>query len=274
MKARADRERGGGVRVLIVSLIKPWEAQGGWEMRWEVSELNVRSGRDVADFHEAYAHTHWEVERGSSAQSSVSYYPLNFSSPSRSIAPLSLCHSPSFALPIFHPLHPNYWCHCKLNCCSRVVTFPLKSPNRYLSWWKWRLFPSANFLVCVIGGTEENAGWLPPLLRNVFTKGCEKLWSLDSRPCISNILLLCLSLWVLCKHFSPRFLFVFCFCCSGLKSSSRFILIFGSFFLLSCGIAGLFHFTRLSGKKTMADTQSETSRWTYRSIKELKERTF
>lgn len=142
MKARADRERGGGVRVLIVSLIKPWEAQGGWEMRWEVSELNVRSGRDVADFHEAYAHTHWEVERGSSAQSSVSYYPLNFSSPSRSIAPLSLCHSPSFALPIFHPLHPNYWCHCKLNCCSRVVTFPLKSPNRYLSWWKWRLFPS------------------------------------------------------------------------------------------------------------------------------------
>lgn len=106
MKARADRERGGGVRVLIVSLIKPWEAQGGWEMRWEVSELNVRSGRDVADFHEAYAHTHWEVERGSSAQSSVSYYPLNFSSPSRSIAPLSLCHSPSFALPIFPPITP------------------------------------------------------------------------------------------------------------------------------------------------------------------------
>lgn len=174
----------------------------------------------------------------------------------------------------FHPLHPNYWCHCKLNCCSRVVTFPLKSPNRYLSWWKWRLFPSANFQVCVIGGTEENAGWLPPLLRNVFTKGCEKLWSLDSRPCISNILLLCLSLWVLCKHFSPRFLFVFCFCCSGLNPSSRFILIFGSFFLLSCGIAGLFHFTSLSGKKTMADTQSETSRWTYRSIKELKERIF
>lgn len=134
----------------------------------------------------------------------------------------SLYHSPSFTL-FFHPLHPNYWCHCKLNCCKWIAAFPLNSPDCYLVWWKWRLFPSANFKVCVMGGTEENAGWLPSLLWNVFTKGCEQLWSLDSRPCISNILLFCLSLWVLCKHFSPHFLFFFSLCCfSELKLCSQF----------------------------------------------------
>lgn len=74
-----------------------------------------------------------------------------------------------------------------------------------------------------MAGTEENAGWLPPLLWNVFTKGCARLWSLDSRPCISNILLFCLSLWVLCERFSPHFLFIFVFCCcSEWKSCSNF----------------------------------------------------
>lgn len=58
MKGRADRGRGGegGVAGVIVSLIKPWEAQGGRQMRGEVSELNVRSGREVADLHEVYTH--------------------------------------------------------------------------------------------------------------------------------------------------------------------------------------------------------------------------
>lgn len=74
----------------------------------------------------------------------------------------------SFTLSIFHPLLPNYWCHCKLNCCNRIAAFPLNSLDRYLLQWKWRLFPSANFQVCVMAGTEENAGWLPPLLWNVF----------------------------------------------------------------------------------------------------------
>lgn len=112
------------------------------------------------------------------------------------LTPLSLCHSPSFTLSIFHPLHPNYWCHCKLNCCNRIAAFPLNSPNRHLLQWKWSLFPSANFQVCVMGDREENAGWLPPL------------FSLDSRPIVSNILLFCLSLWVLCDNFSISFLFI------------------------------------------------------------------
>lgn len=160
-----------------------------------------------------HTHTHGELERGSSVQSSASYYPLNFSSPPRSLTPLSLCHSPTFTLSIFHPLHPNYWCHCKLNCCNRIAALPPNSPGRYLLQWKWRLFPSANFQVCVMGGTWENAGWLPPLLWNVFTKGYERLWSWDSRPCVSNILLLCFSVWVLCEDSPARFLFIFVFSC-------------------------------------------------------------
>lgn len=115
-----------------------------------------------------------EAGEGSLDEFSASHYPLDFSPRPPSLAPrpplsvsLSPCHSPSFTLSIFHQLHPNYSCHFKLNCCNRIAAFPLKSADCCQRWWKWRLFPSANFQVCVMGGKEESAGWLPPLLWNV-----------------------------------------------------------------------------------------------------------
>lgn len=128
-----------------------------------------------------------EAEEGFFADFSASYYPLHFSSHPYSLTlsfSLSLpsWRSPSFTLSIFHPLHPNYWCHSKLDCYNWMAAFPLKSPNSLPTQWKQGLFPSANFQVCVMGGKEENAGWLPPLLWNVFTKGWERLWSFGSSP--------------------------------------------------------------------------------------------
>lgn len=120
-----------------------------------------------------HAHTCGPREAGEGFldEFSASHYPLDFSPRPPSLAPrpplsvsLSPCHSPSFTLSIFHQLHPNYWCHFKLNCCNRIAAFPLKSPDCCQPWWKRRLFPSANFQVCVMGGKEESAGWLPPLL--------------------------------------------------------------------------------------------------------------
>ena len=72
-----------------------------------------------------------------------------------------------------------------------------------------------------MGGKDENAGWLPPPLWNVFTKGCVRLWSLDSRPCISNILLFCLCLWVFFFPLSLCFLFIFYSFAAEFKSCSN-----------------------------------------------------
>ena len=192
------------------------------EMRGVRVKCQVWKGCGWLSRSHTHRRRHGEVERWSSTNCTIPYYPLNFSSAPHFLVPSSL-HSPSCALSIFHPLHLNYWCHCKLNCGSRLEAFTPNSSNHHLLQWKWRIFSSANLQVCVIGGREENAGWLPSLLWNVFIKGSMRLWSLDSRPCISNSLLICLSLCVLCKHFSPHVLFIhLSCCCSNWKYSPNF----------------------------------------------------
>jgi len=127
-------------------------------------KCQVWKGRGQPPWHtHTHMHTHiMDKERGSSAESSASYYPLNFSP--RSLTPLSLafslslsfflsfslCHSPTITLSISPPLHPNYWSHCKLDCCNQIAASPLQ--------WKRRLFPPANFPVCVMEGRRRWGG--------------------------------------------------------------------------------------------------------------------
>lgn len=90
MKGRTDslRGEGGGVTVLIVSLIKPWEAQGGRGRRKEAALLNVRSERDTSDLHAVYTQT----QSRSSAKKKLPHHTLK----------VSLCQSLCFAPFSFH----------------------------------------------------------------------------------------------------------------------------------------------------------------------------
>lgn len=169
----------------LCSSLSHGETQRGWEMRWEVPELNVRSGRDVADFWEAlhtHSHTHSDSQRGCAA----SWIPLNSYPPLNSLLPFS----------------PPLTYFCRLN-------FPLITPKllgvvtkwivaieklQLLQRCRWWLFPSVISKSADWRKRGKNAGRLPPLWWNVSTKGGVKLWSAGSHariPAVSSSVCVC-----------------------------------------------------------------------------------